>query len=114
MLTWAVKTLAPSDIKDKPSDGEQDPPAVVSIELCEGARGICGKAQRGSMLAGHPRVGSFAFCGKRARDGGDGKENAPEGVEEAYEQDRVDRMRKQGRRHLAEAVGEFIKREKRK
>ena len=44
VLTWAVETLASSDIKNDPSDGEQDPPAVMPIELCEGARGICGEA----------------------------------------------------------------------
>jgi len=44
MLTRAVETLASSDIKNDPSDGEQDPPTVVPIELCEGARIICGKA----------------------------------------------------------------------
>jgi hypothetical protein len=114
VLTWAVETLASSDIKNDPSDGEQDPPVVVPVELCECAWAICGEAERGSMPEGHPRVASFAFCGERAWDGGDGKENAPEGVEEAYEQKWVDRVRKQGRRHLAEVVGKFIKREKRK
>jgi hypothetical protein len=44
VLTWAVETLASSDVKNDPSDGEQDPPAVVPIELCKGPRGICGKA----------------------------------------------------------------------
>jgi hypothetical protein len=44
VLTRAVETHASSDIKNDPSDGEQDPPAVVPIELCEGARGISGKA----------------------------------------------------------------------
>jgi len=84
LLTWAVETLASSDIKDDPSDGEQDPPAVVPIELCESARGICGEEQRRNVPAGHPRVvASFVFFGGRARDGGDGKENALESVEEA-------------------------------
>ena len=84
MLTWAIKTFSPSDIKNHPGDGEQGPPTVVPVELCESARGICCEEQRGRMLAGHPRVvASFAFCGGLAWEDGNGKENALEGVEEA-------------------------------
>ena len=52
------------------------------------------------MCAGHPRVASFELCGRPAREGGRGKENALEKVKKVEQQGRVDRVREQ-RRHLA-------------
>jgi hypothetical protein len=82
-LTWAVEPLASGDIKHGPSDSKQDPPTVVPIKLCEGARGIRRKEQRRSVRAGHPRVASVAFRGGFARDSGGGEEDALEGIQDA-------------------------------
>jgi hypothetical protein len=101
VLTWAVESLSTSDVKHDPSNGEQNSPTVVPIELCEGARGICRVEQRGRVRAGHPRVASVGLCGGRARDGGGGKENALDEVEDVEEEGGVDWVREQGR-HLAE------------
>ena len=54
MLTWAIETSACGDVKHGPSDGEQNPPAVVTTELCERERRIRLEEQRRSMGAGHP------------------------------------------------------------
>lgn len=91
-LTWAVEPLGASDIKHDPGNGEQNPPAVLPVEICEGARGIRRKEQRRSVRTGHPRVASFKLCEGRARDGGGGKENALKKVKNVEQQGRVDRV----------------------
>lgn len=60
-LTWAVETPARGDIEHGPGDGEQNPPAVVTAELGESARGIGRVEQRRSVGTWHPRVASFEF-----------------------------------------------------
>ena len=95
-----MKPLSTSDVKHDPSNGEQNSPTVVPIELCEGARGVRGEEQRGRVRAGHPRVASIGLCGGRARDGGGGEENALGEVEDVEEQGGVDWVREQ-RRHFA-------------
>ena len=100
MLTGAVESFGSGDIKHDPSDGKQNPSTVVPVELCEGARGICGEEQRRLMCAGHPRVASFELCGGSAWQGGRGKENALEKVKKVEQQGGVNWVREQGR-HLA-------------
>jgi hypothetical protein len=103
LLTWAVKPLAPGNIKHDPRDREQDPPTVAPVELCEGAWGIRGEEQWRGVRTGHPRVAlgvaSFELCRGAARDRSGGKENALEEVEDVEEQGGVDWVREQGR-HL--------------
>ena len=85
MLTWTVEPPSTSDVEHDPSNGEQNSPTVVPIELCEGARGIRGEEQRGCVRAGHPRIASIGLCGGRAWDGGGGEEDALGEVEDVEE-----------------------------
>jgi hypothetical protein len=106
VLTWAVKPPACGDVKHSTGYGEQDPPAILAVKFCEGARGVRGEEQRGCMRAGHPRVARFELCGGRARDGGRGEDDALEKVEDVEQQGGVDRVREgEGEGHDGQFVG---------
>ena len=97
--TWAVEPPARGNIKHGPGDGEQNPPAIATAELFESARGISRVEQCRSVGTWHPRVASFEFRWRRARDCGGGNENALQEVENVEEQSGVYWVRER-ERHL--------------
>ena len=101
--TWAVEPPARGNIKHGPGDGEQNPPAIATAELFESARGISRVEQCRSVGTWHPRVVSFEFRWRRARDCGGGNENALQEVENVEEQSGVYWVRER-ERHLLDSL----------
>ena len=91
-LTWAVEPPSCGDVKHGAGDGEQDPPAILSVELYEGARGVGREEQGRRVRAWHPRVARLELCGGRAREGRRGNEDALEEIEDVKQQGGVDRV----------------------
>jgi hypothetical protein len=54
VLTWAVESPACGNVKHGPGNGEQNPPAIMAVELCECARDVRLEEQRRSVAAGYP------------------------------------------------------------
>ncbi len=98
-LTWAIEPPSGRDVEDGARYGEQDPPAVLPVELCERARRVRREEDRRDVCAWQPGVPCFELGRWDPRYGGLRHDDALEEIERVEEEGGVDGMGEGERGH---------------
>ena len=103
-LTRAIESPSSSDVEHSAGDGEQDPPAVLAVELGERVRGVGREEEGGGVRARQPRVARLELGRGLAGDGGGWHDDALDEIEGVEQQGSVDWVR-EGEGHGGRRLG---------